>query len=216
MKSTTKGSKKSTPVAKMKSTTKSSKPGMKKGQKTTPWEVRFDELSRFHAKHGHRKVPKIQHAALYGWYVEQRRLGRNGNLEKKKKERIESLDVDWFPAQRKVAKKFITQKWKQKFEELKQYKAEHGTCEIQVGASQDKAKAKSLRQWVFHQRNANNGGKLTRDQQQQLESINFTWKGRGRWGHSGSTPRGVVQQDPNFDTIRDLQDPSHLPRHSCG
>ncbi|EJK45450.1 hypothetical protein THAOC_35938 [Thalassiosira oceanica] len=78
MKSTTKG-RKSTPVAKMKSTTKSRKPG----KRITPWEVRLNELSQFKAEHGHCKVPKNQNAALYSlyrWFEEQRARKRNGKL----------------------------------------------------------------------------------------------------------------------------------------
>ncbi|EJK53699.1 hypothetical protein THAOC_26806, partial [Thalassiosira oceanica] len=149
--------------------------------------------------HGHCKVTKNQNAALYYWLKDQRARKRNGNLPQVWKERLELLGVDWEEAK--------NLKWRQRFEELKQYNAKHGTCEVRVRAASQK-KAKALRQWVYLQRIANNSGKLTGDQIQQLESINFTWKGTRR--------SGIVQQDPNFDTIRDLRDHGPLPHHSCG
>ncbi|EJK44048.1 hypothetical protein THAOC_37450, partial [Thalassiosira oceanica] len=77
---------------------------------------------------------------------------RNGNLPQVWKERLELLGVDWEEAK--------NLKWRQRFEELKQYNAKHGTCEVRVRAASQK-KAKALRQWVYLQRIANNSGKLT-------------------------------------------------------
>ncbi|EJK64786.1 hypothetical protein THAOC_14446 [Thalassiosira oceanica] len=132
----------------MKSTTKGSK-------KSTPGGEKESLLPRAASR-----------AKLYRWLLVQRASERNGKLLQERKERLESLGVDL------EAKNL---KWRHRFEELKQYNAKHGTCEVQVCANQKEAKA--LRQWVYLQRIANNSGKLTGDQIQQLESINFTWKG---------------------------------------
>ncbi|EJK67117.1 hypothetical protein THAOC_11890, partial [Thalassiosira oceanica] len=113
MKSTTKGSKKSTPVAKKKSTTKSCKPGKSFAQQ---WEERFNELSRFKAEHGHLKVPaqlaaqyQNQHAALYKWFHAQRASERNDKLPQVRKERLESLGVD-FEIWKKLPKFYAREK----------------------------------------------------------------------------------------------------------
>ena len=59
-------------------------------------------------------------------------------------------------------------RWDSRFNELKQYKGEHGDCNVP-------RREGPLGTWVINQRSSYNKGTLSQERIKQLESIGFTW-----------------------------------------
>ena len=64
--------------------------------------------------------------------------------------------------------------WDERLEELKQYKARHGDCNVPWNHG-------SLGKWVKRQRNVRKNGKLSDDRIQKLDELGFDWSPRMTW-----------------------------------
>eukprot|EP00584_Thalassiosira_punctigera_P000376 CAMPEP_0172541234 /NCGR_PEP_ID=MMETSP1067-20121228/12075_1 /TAXON_ID=265564 ORGANISM="Thalassiosira punctigera, Strain Tpunct2005C2" /NCGR_SAMPLE_ID=MMETSP1067 /ASSEMBLY_ACC=CAM_ASM_000444 /LENGTH=111 /DNA_ID=CAMNT_0013327231 /DNA_START=18 /DNA_END=350 /DNA_ORIENTATION=- len=82
-----------------------------------------------------------------------------------------------------MAKDFDHQtNWNERYWQLKQYKAEHGDCDVPKASSAHDG----LSTWVRMQRALKKTGKLSRDQCHRLERLGFRWEVRKqknkKWG----------------------------------
>lgn len=114
-----------------------------------PWEVRFDELRAYRASFGDCDVPAKFNAnrRLGTWTQVQRaqyQLFMRGEPAYITAERIELLEDQGFKWDLPQPK---TQ-WEKKFHELRQFKAEFGTCRVPLGY----ARNQRLGSWVAGQR----------------------------------------------------------------
>ena len=131
---------------------------------TAIWEARFDELKQYKAEHNDCNVPEgwPENPKLAIWVAVQRRNRKSGKLEKERIRRLEKLGIVWDP---------LSGIWEASFDELKQYKAEHGDCDVSAGWSENP----KLGRWVNSQRRAYKSGKLENERIRRLEKLGFVW-----------------------------------------
>ena len=99
---------------------------------------------------------------LASWVGSQRGLRKNSKLDNDKIKRLDELGFAWEPDQ---------QVWEKRFQELEDYKQEHGDCLIP-----DKwLENKQLSNWVKVQRRAKKQGKLDGKKIKRLNNLGFVW-----------------------------------------
>ncbi|GFH61945.1 hypothetical protein CTEN210_18421 [Chaetoceros tenuissimus] len=137
------------------------------------WNERFEELKQFKDQYGHCTVPQ-RNKALGIWVNNQRtqyKLMSNGSKSQMTEERLEKLEdigFTWTPLQNN---------WDERFEELKQYKDQHGHCNVPHKYEPNKA----LGTWVSAQRqqyklwSKGSNAKITEERVKQLDNIGFEW-----------------------------------------
>ena len=155
------------------------------------WYQRFQELVQFKKKYGHFNVPlnckELKQLAF--WVSNQRQFCkklREGKPTQLTRERIELLDevgFGWCMDRKRE------EKWRQRYEELKQYKKQHGYCNV----PQRKSEHKRLSIWVNRQRyfykklqqGDSSASGISQEHIEALEKIGFEWspdrKSRGKW-----------------------------------
>ena len=142
----------------------------------TEWEVRFEELKDYQSKHGHCNVPQKwnENPQLGRWVNNQRAQYRLYNEGKKSlitEERIALLESIGFVWDVQEAL------WQQRFNEMKEYQAEYGNCNVRRKWSEHP----QLGIWVMNQRaqyrlyREGKESQLTEMRIALLESIGFEW-----------------------------------------
>ncbi|EJK50105.1 hypothetical protein THAOC_30961, partial [Thalassiosira oceanica] len=124
------------------------------------WNLSFKELLDYRSGHGDCNVPQSQ-GKLGTWVNHQRTAYMAGSLAQGRIDRLNSIGFKWTLASPTVP-------WETRFNELVQYKAKHGDCN--VPRSQGK-----LGTWVSTQRSAYTAGSLAQDRIDRLNSIGFKW-----------------------------------------
>ena len=153
-----------------------------------PWETRFNELVQYKARHGDCK-PQSQ-GPLGRWVQKQRGGYKKSKLSQDRIDRLNGIGFDWTPPRGGVP----GVPWETRFDELVQYNAKHGDCNIST-------KQKPLGRWVNDQRLKYKNSKLSQDRIDRLNGIGFDWTppiGGSRKGRalpstreqSSSRPRG--------------------------
>jgi hypothetical protein len=129
------------------------------------WEQRFDQLQAFKKVHRHCEVPNEweRNPSLGAWCTTQR-MGRK-SLPTQRRRRLDQLGFDWTP---------IDNRWEQRFEELKMYKARHGHCNVPFGWAENPA----LACWVLKQRQWKQRNSPERNAR--LEALGFIWNRKGQ------------------------------------
>lgn len=150
-------------------------PGVTQNKCDIKWKLRFDELVPYkrsfgdcNVPYGHQYYPK-----LGTWVGTQRRGQLLGKLNAK---RVEQLTLIGFQWTRQVA-------WEDRYDELKEYKHEHGHCNVPYRPQQNPNPKLSV--WVRLQRTNRKRGRLNAERVELLDFIGFRWA-RG--------PRTVIQR----------------------
>lgn len=127
------------------------------------WEKMFQELVRFKEKHGHCNVPLgSPNKTLFGsWISNQRSDYKKGNLNRNKVQKLSKLGFVWNTSEAQ---------WEEKYQELVDYKQEHGNCNVLSGYSENPR----LGLWVANQRHRKD--KLDKSKIRRLEKLGFMWK----------------------------------------
>ena len=86
-----------------------------------PWNSRYRELEAFKANQGHCNVPQGQ-GSLGEWVKNLRQ--RKGNLSKKRIQQLDELGFNWGTT------RGSSPTWQDRYNELKEYKKEHGDCNV--------------------------------------------------------------------------------------
>ncbi|EJK54294.1 hypothetical protein THAOC_26096, partial [Thalassiosira oceanica] len=89
-----------------------------------PWETRFDELVQYKTKHGDCNVPQSQ-GNLGIWVSYQRKVYKVGSLAQDRIDRLNGIGFNW-----SFIAKGPNVPWETRFDELVQYKAKHGDCNV--------------------------------------------------------------------------------------
>ena len=131
---------------------------LKEADSTVPWETRFNELVQYKAKHGDCNVPTKQ-GKLGTWVHTQRIAYAAGSLAQDRTDQLSSIGFEW-------KQRDPTVPWETRFNELVQYKAKHGDCDVPWSQGQ-------LGRWVHKQRTTHKKGKLSRDRIDRLTGIGF-------------------------------------------
>ena len=129
------------------------------------WEDLFQRLQTFHHKFGHCRVPRQyeEYPQLGTWLNTQRMLFNKGKLRQDRKERLESMGMEWGLPNHIV--------WDNTFNQLLEYHAEYGNCLVPGGFP----KNPKLASWVHDQRSAFKNGSLGEVRKSKLECLNFEW-----------------------------------------
>ena len=125
------------------------------------WVARFDELKKYKDEQGACYVPQSQSqfGPLGRWVAQQRQSYNKGKLSQGRIEQLESIGFTWDP---------LEEMWMARFDELSQYKKQHGDSNVQSRQGQ-------LGKWVNIQRISYKRGKLSQERFEQLESVSFKW-----------------------------------------
>lgn len=152
----------------------------KVGKQHTPWEERFEQLKEFVAEHGHTRVTQADNMPLSNWVGTMRKAykkaGRGDKsptvLTPNRFAKLQSIGFEW---EIKAAGNGDT--WERRFNELLQYKAEHGTAHI------PRADNTKLHAWCKFQRKKYNRiqkgearGLLSEERVARLTAIGFPWR----------------------------------------
>lgn len=134
------------------------------------WETKFAQLVMFKKEHGHLYVSNFFNAdkQLISFVKVQRRSKDKMSIERRKK--LDKLGFNWNPGMQLTIllnRKRADEAWMKRFEELKAFKAQYGTCRVLTTSIAHH----SLGGWVSKHRN--NIEKLTPDKIKLLSNIGF-------------------------------------------
>ena len=128
------------------------------------WEERFQELKEFKEQNGHCRVPREHPGGLWNWVYHQRRAGKEGSRhhDAGRNQKLEELGFEWEEDK-------ISNKWEARFQELKEFKEEHGHCKV------PQKHPSGLGNWMYRQRSNKASGRLDAGRAQKLEELGFQW-----------------------------------------
>ena len=129
------------------------------------WDERLNELTKYEAEHGDCNVPR-DHESLGFAVIHQRQAYKKGKLSEERVKKLKDLGFSW--ATRSTPNVLP---WDERLNELMNYKAEHGHCNIPKRQG-------PLGTWVQNQRAAYKKGKLSEERVRKLDALGFCW-GRG-------------------------------------
>jgi hypothetical protein len=146
------------------------------------WEKGLQLLLEFRSREGHINVPlaHVEKAFKLGhWVNNQRALGRRGDLEPERKQRLDDIDFVWSPQDAK---------WERGFRSLSSFRDREGHCLVKAKYVDDDGFR--LGQWVTVQRTDYRRGKLSDLKKRRLEERGFAWQApRGGVGPSSKQPK---------------------------
>ncbi|MEO5571635.1 MAG: Helicase associated domain protein [Bacteroidia bacterium] len=136
------------------------------------WNVKYLQLKAFIEKFGHSTISKgdEEHRDLYYWIGNLRKSYHEGSLTKEKTKKLNDIGFDWKGEQR-LTYLPPDEKWKKNYKKLEKYFAENRNTDIPARYTKDKP----LATWVVTQRVRYNQQKLTKEQIDLLEEIDFNW-----------------------------------------
>jgi len=131
---------------------------------TADWEEMFQALVAFKENQGHCGVPDrwSENPQLGTWVSYQRQTFRKGKLSEERVARLEALGFEWDS---------ITADWEEMFQALVAFKKDKGHCRV----PQEWSENPKLGFWVYRQRYAFRGGKLSEERVARLEALGFWW-----------------------------------------
>ena len=128
---------------------------------TPTWDERLDELMKYKVEHGDCNVPKSQ-GPLGKWVATQRFGHKMGKLSEERARKLGELGFVWNPQS-------TLPTWDERFDELEDFKAEHGHCKVPRSRG-------PLGRWVQTQRHVYKKGKLSEELIRKLDGLNFNWE----------------------------------------
>jgi superfamily II DNA or RNA helicase len=136
------------------------------------WLAQLEQLKAFKAQFGHCNVElqNVSYSRLLIWLTTQRKYKKDGTLESEREAFLNELGMDW------VGGSVVDVKWREKYEDLKQYHAEHGNSDVPNRKEGDR----TLASWVMRQREQRKKDGLTDEQISLLDEVGFTWQHRDR------------------------------------
>ena len=126
------------------------------------WDARLQQLKKFKEQHGHCNVPSKHPGGLGHWASNQRSKKKSRRLDAGRTQKLEELGFQW--------EMLKIQPWEVRFQQLKEFKAEHGHCNI------PKKHPGGLGQWVNYQRTMKKSQHLDAVRTQKLEELGFQWE----------------------------------------
>eukprot|EP00591_Stephanopyxis_turris_P005053 CAMPEP_0195514126 /NCGR_PEP_ID=MMETSP0794_2-20130614/5601_1 /TAXON_ID=515487 /ORGANISM="Stephanopyxis turris, Strain CCMP 815" /LENGTH=384 /DNA_ID=CAMNT_0040642295 /DNA_START=179 /DNA_END=1330 /DNA_ORIENTATION=+ len=149
-------------------------------QQQVDWKVRLKELMEYKENNGHCNVPRrfTENPRLGNWVQQQRDLykrfndGKSSSLTEDRIAALEDLGFEWsirHPVN-----------WKVRFEELQQYKVEHGNCNVPLNFPENI----QLGRWVNMQRvhykkfKEGNISLMSQERIAKLDKLGFEWQSK--------------------------------------
>jgi len=134
-------------------------------KKRGTWEETFALLEDFKAEYGHFEPHPKDQSKLYQFVNITRYHKNNGELSEDRIAKLNAIGFPWDGSNTRDAK------WRNRFEELLQYKKANGHCNVPSGWSENK----QLANWVYQQRQLQRKGQLESDRMCKLEESGFSW-----------------------------------------
>jgi hypothetical protein len=128
------------------------------------WRTRYEQLVQYQKQHGHCHVTVTDSndgKAFSDWIRDQRRLCRLGKLKPDRKHLLDQIGFVW-----------SSSIWMEKYQELVQFKEQHGHCTVPTNYKENPR----LASWVRSLRCDQLQGKLRADRKQLLDEIGFIWR----------------------------------------
>ena len=123
------------------------------------WDERLEELTQYKAEHGHCHVPTRQ-GSLGTWANNQRTSRKNDKLSEEQIQKLDNLGFNWGTTHCAT--------WDEFCEDLKEYKADHGHCNVPASHG-------PLCSWVYTQRTSRKNGKMAEERIRKLDGLGFVW-----------------------------------------
>jgi Helicase associated domain len=149
--------------------------GVKQMKANELWEAGFQLLLDFKKGHDHCRAPtkwtketNETKKKLALWVLRQRRDYMKGRLKKHRVEKLKSIGFIWKLKEQHNGL-WRNGQWNEKFNQLLQFKEEHGHCNVPWGYAENKG----LAGWVNTQRKTNSMGRLPLDRKERLERVGF-------------------------------------------
>ena len=136
------------------------------------WEEMFEALKEYKKIRGDLNVHKdqwINNLPIGEWLTTQRANYRNKTLSEDRIKRLEDIGLVWKEDLSEEERPMI---WEEMLEALKEYKEEHGDCDVHSTWSENK----QLAYWVTMQRIKYKSNNLSGDRIRRLEEIGFEWE----------------------------------------
>ena len=130
----------------------------------TKWNQMFQALVEYKKEHGDCNVPQrsTEYKQLGIWVTNQRFEYNKGGMPEHRINQLNNIGFDWDP---------LATQWNQMFQELMEYKKEHGDCNVPHRSIE----YKQLGIWVKNRRKQYNKGGMSKDRIEQLNAIGFDW-----------------------------------------
>jgi Fe2+ transport system protein FeoA len=144
------------------------------------WEERYQQLQEYKLEHGDCNVPNPYPAnqSLAGWVLAQRQeyrkrgKGQKSSMTEERKNKLESMGFERVLQQHRPH-----QTWEERYQQLQEYKREHGDCNV----SKTYPVNRSLAWWVtdqrreYKKRGKGQKSSMTDERKKKLESMGFEW-----------------------------------------
>ena len=143
-----------------------------KSREVGTWEDQYEKLVEFKKQHGHCNLPTVFHEdPKLGRFVNNMRSKRNsGILPPDRLAKLEAMGFAWASDQR-PGEDGLSGVWQVRFDELAQYRKEHGNCNVPANWKANRA----LGRWVSQQRQLKKRGELHSTRERMLNEIGFVW-----------------------------------------
>ncbi len=128
------------------------------------WDEGFALAQSYYTDHGNLETSPDMSEKLSDWLVRQRQKQREGKLTDEQFTKLSALGMVWE----------FEDAWERKFELAKEYYEQHGDLDIPATYKTDDGTC--LGAWYRGVRNQYNGGTLTEERRQKLESIGMQWE----------------------------------------
>jgi Helicase associated domain len=130
------------------------------------WNAFYERLKEYKKVHGDCDVPRHynEDRSLGGWVGRNRHLGRNNELSKYRRAKLDAIGFAWGESN-------DPNLWKKQFRKLCDFQLKEGHCRIPLYWPPDP----SFARWVKYQRQRQKGNLMPDDEFKKLESIGFVW-----------------------------------------
>ena len=141
-------------------------------KRSDAWDLRYRELTSYRDERGDCNVPQNM-GGLGDWVFHQRISYTKGSLSRDRVGRLEEIGFTWrFVATDEAdvltKLRYWEELWGRRYRELKEYRDEHGDCNVP-------SRQGSLGNWVSNSRQEFKAGTLSAKRIARLESIGFVW-----------------------------------------
>ena len=140
-----------------------------RAQRRLTWDESFAVLSRYYDREGHCNVPQEQGTNLGAWLTTQRTAHRKGTLDAARRDRLETLGVEWDP---------FESQWQRSFALLTAFREREAHCDVPVKHREGGVK---LGVWLQKQRRAYWENKLAATRRARLEELGVAWDASEAW-----------------------------------
>ena len=142
------------------------------------WDAMYQALNKFYEINEHFVVPK-EDKSLYNWLKNQRQNYQDNKLSAERKRTLEDLGIPLEGGEKLNRKRKFTEKqvedWNIMFHCLEDFYHKFGHCRVPTKYDLEP----SLPEWIKRQRQCYRLGKIDKDRQTRLESLEFPWTLKG-------------------------------------